>query len=501
MILAIDIGSSSLRAAAFSPDGSLMPETLARQTVAPATDGAGAMTYDAAPLFDQLAQVVGRALRAASRQGYSIQGVGISTMMHSLVGARLTPAGQADVGAPTTPVFAWGDTRSESERENLVEYFASRRLYARAGCPLHSSYWLLKLSWLRRSLAIEGWQWMSFAEYAWLRLFGVAYASASLASATGLYSRQAGDWDEEILTALGLTRKNLTPIADDDLALTGDQLRPPFQSRWSQLRSAKFFPPLGDGACSNLGSLCFSDERAAINIGTTAALRVTAPIDREPETPPPGLWAYRLDRRHALVGGALSNAGNLLAWGRRTLRLPPPPKLEAALQAARPDETGLTILPFLAGERSLGWRPQATGAIIGLRLSTSPVAIWQALLEIIAVRLAWIAEELAGAGLFPASATCIVSGGVSSSPAFATMLCHAVGRPICVIQTEASARGVALWVSLRLGLLTLEQCPLPNGQWFHPSAEAHARYRACLLRHRAAYHKLLGPALPNVSDT
>ncbi len=497
MILAIDIGSSSLRAAVFSPDGSLAPETLTRQPVTPATDGGGAMTYAAEPLFAQLAQVVGKTLRVARRQGYPIQGVGISTMMHSLVGARLTPAGRADVGAATTPVFAWGDTRSESERENLVEYFARRRLYARSGCPLHSSYWLLKLAWLRRTLAIAEWQWMSFAEYAWLRLLGVAYASASLASATGLYARQAGDWDEETLAYLGLARRNLTPVADDGFALSGDRLQPPFRSRWASLREAKFFPPLGDGACGNLGSLCFSPRRAAINLGTTAALRIAAPLDREPEAPPPGLWVYRLDQRRALVGGALSNAGNLLAWGRRALRLPPTSRLEAALQAARPDETGLTILPFLAGERSLGWHPQATGVIAGLRLATNPVVIWQALLEAIAIRLAWIAEELETAGLFPASAACIVSGGASASPAFAAMLCHALGRPIYVIQTEASARGVALWTSLRLGLIRLDQCRLPDGRRLEPEAEAHARYRACLLRHRAAYRKLYGAAQPN----
>ncbi|QUW01855.1 hypothetical protein J8C06_05595 [Chloracidobacterium validum] len=493
MILAIDIGSSSLRAVVFTPDGQWRTETLARQPVAPTTTAPGEMTYAAPTLLRQLAHVVGQSLRAANAQGLTIQGVGMSTMMHSLLGVKLSPDSSvpATVGAPTTPVFSWGDTRSEAERENLVEYFTSRQLYARTGCPLHSSYWLLKLAWLKRTLTIQDWQWMSFAEYVWLHLFGVAYASVSLASATGLYARQAGDWDDEILSQLGLTRRNLTPIADDDFALPGTELRSPFKVRWSTLQDASFFPPLSDGACSNLGSLCFSDARAAINIGTTAALRITVPKDREPAAPPPGLWAYRFDQQHALIGGALSNAGNLLAWGRRALRLPPPEKLEAMLQAMPPDEAQLTVLPFLTGERSLGWQTNATGAILGLRLSTSPVAIWQALLETLAIRLAWIAETLETAHLLPASTSIIVSGGVSASPAFAATLCHALGRPICVIQTEASARGVALWVSLRLGLMVTEACPLPDGRWFQPDAERHAQYQACLMRHRAAYYQIM----------
>ncbi|MCS7080277.1 MAG: FGGY family carbohydrate kinase [Chloracidobacterium sp.] len=492
MILAIDIGSSSLRAAVFTAAGDLLPDTLARRPIAPTTTDDGGMTYNPAALFAHLTQVVSRTLRLAARYGGSLSGVGVSTMMHSLMGVRLTPDGTADVGGPTTPVFAWGDTRSETEREHWATSFAARRLYARTGCPLHSSYWLLKLSWLKRRLNLAEWRWMSFAEYAWLRLFGVAYTSVSLASATGLYSRRDADWDEEILADLGLTKHHLPPVADDDFALAGDQLRPPFRNRWSPLRQAKFFPPLADGACGNLGSLCFTDTRAAVNIGTTAALRITVPTDREPEAPPPGLWAYRLDRRRALIGGALSNAGNLLAWARRTLRLPPPAALEAATSAARPDDTGLTVLPFWAGERSLGWRSHAVGAIIGLRLATDAVALWRALLETLAVRLAWIADELEAAGLLPATTPCVASGGVLASVAFATILCHALGRPLCVIPTETSARGAALWVSLRLGLITADRCRPPDGQWFQPDAAAHARYRACLRRHRAAADTLFG---------
>lgn len=492
MILAVDIGSSSLRAAVFTPDGQLQPETLTRRSVAPTTTADGGMTYDAPTLFLRVTQVVGHTLRRAEQRGCDLHGVGVAVMMHSLVGVRLTPDGAPDVGGPTTPVFAWGDARSETERAHLAEYFTVRRLYARTGCPLHSSYWPLKLLRLKRVLDIAEWRWMSFAEYVWLRLFGVAYAGVSLASATGLYARRADDWDAEILSFLGLTRHNLTPIAADDFALDGDALRPPFRRRWSALRRAKFFPPLGDGACGNLGGLCVADGQAAVNVGTTAALRVAVALEREPATPPPGLWSYRLDRRRALVGGALSNAGNLLVWAQRTLRLPPARQLEDALRAAPSPDDLPTVLPFWAGERSLGWSPDAVGVVIGLRLATDAVTLRRALAATLAVRLAWIAGELEAAGLLSADAPCVVSGGVAASAAFATMLCHALGRPLYVTREEVSARGAALWAALRLGLTTLEQCPPPAGRWFAPDAALHDRYRAYLRRHRAAYDKLFG---------
>jgi gluconokinase len=487
MIMAIDLGSSSFRAAVFTADGQLCSETLVRQSVTATTASDGTMTYDAAALMRCLTRVISRTLRLADRQGYTIRGIGISAMMHSLLGVRRTTAGSPHAGAPTTPVFAWGDTRSETERETLVEYFNRHRLYAQTGCPLHSSYWLLKLAWLRRHLILREWQWMSFPDYVWWQLFGVFGTSLSMASATGIYARPQMDWDETILAYLGLERHNLTPIVPDNWALPGTALQPRFKNRWPQLQSAYFFPALGDGACSNLGSLCLPEHQAAVNIGTTAAVRVTLPKRGEPEEPPPGLWVYHLDRQHVLVGGALSNAGNLLAWGRRTLRLPPPAILETKLQIAQ--DTGLTVLPFLAGERSPGWHPQATGIICGIRMSTRPADIWQALLEAIALQLAWIVSELEAAHLLPQPTRFIVSGRVASSMTFATMLCHVLGRPTYITSTEVSARGAALWVSRQLGWATNNS--LPAGIWLQPNAAIHNHYRKRLEQHRATYQKLV----------
>jgi gluconokinase len=37
---------------------------------------------------------------------------------------------------------------------------------------------------------------------------------------------------------------------------------------------------------------------------------------------PPGPWCYRADRQRFVMGGALSDGGNLVGWLRETLRLP-----------------------------------------------------------------------------------------------------------------------------------------------------------------------------------
>jgi gluconokinase len=66
--------------------------------------------------------------------------------------------------------------------------------------------------------------------------------------------------------------------------------------------------------------------------------------------PPRGLWRYRVDKNRSIVGGALSNAGNVIAWARENLRLSE--NWPANIETMEVGAHGLTILPFLAGERA-----------------------------------------------------------------------------------------------------------------------------------------------------
>src|SRR6266478_4856016 len=94
--------------------------------------------------------------------------------------------------------------------------------------------------------------------------------------------------------------------------------------RFPELREALWFPAIGDGAASNLGSGATKTGLAALNCGTSAAIRL---VSRVPQARAPfGLFDYRVDAERALIGGAVSNAGNLRAWCLRELNLPDVPR-------------------------------------------------------------------------------------------------------------------------------------------------------------------------------
>src|SRR5216683_3056886 len=239
----------------------------------------------------------------------------------------------------------------------------------RGRAPLHSAFFPAKLRWLRRArpeVFRRAATWCGFGEYLQAQLTGTLSASLSMASGTGLLDQTRGRWDETMLEAAGIAASTLPRI--DDTAAPG--LRPRWAARWPALARVPWHPARGDGACSNVGSDCWGPGRIALNVGTSAALRVVLPEPLGPHPATPwGLWRYRIDATRALVGGATSEGGNVPAWCRKVLALPADEAaLERAIAAVPPDGHHLTALPFFAGERSPGWRPVA-----GLSLDTGPV--------------------------------------------------------------------------------------------------------------------------------
>jgi gluconokinase len=343
-------------------------------------------------------------------------------------------------------------------------------------------------------------RWMSFAELLALRLCGESKASVSMASGTGLFDLRSCDWDAPLLRELKLDANQLPLIAGDGETLT---LAARYGERWPQLRrGCAFFPAVGDGAANNIGEGCASRSRAALMIGTSAAMRVVyegaAPSELDES-----LWCYRVDRKRVVVGGALSDGGGLYAWLTDALalssraatgeheRTTDSAEIERALDVSGPDSHGLTMLPFWAGERSTGWHTSARGAILGLTMHTRPIEILRACMESIAYRCAVIADALEAHA--PGMSLRASGGALRASPAWARILADALGRPLALSRVrEASSRGAVLLALEAMGAIkSVTEFPVEAGEVFEPDEARHALYRKGLERQQRIYELLV----------
>ena len=363
--------------------------------------------------------------------------------------------------------------------------------HQRTGVRFHPSYGTAQLHWLRRARSEEYQRvarWVSLGEFMETRLLGEGGTSHSAASWSGLLDRQRLDWDAELLAALSLEPERLPRLTS--FASPRQGLLPVFAARWPALAAAPWFPLIGDGAAANIGSGCASPGRVALTMGTSTALRA---VTSQPVAHlPAGLWSYRVDERRSLPGGALTEGGNVYAWLRETLLLAVPEQVEAALADSAPDGHGLTVLPFLSGERAPGWAGHARATIHGISLATRPEDIVRASLEAVAYRIALVYDDLRS--LLPGEPQIVVSGGaLASSPAWLQVVADALGRPLTHSAVpEASARGSALLALEALGALSdIAAAPDFLGDTVQPNGTRYETYRRAIVRQQALYGRLV----------
>lgn len=470
LVLALDIGTSGLRALLFDARGRPILRCIAHADRSVRTSSDGEASVDADERVRAACGAIDTVLANAGRRAGDIEAVATSTFWHSLVGVDAR-------GRPTTRVLTWADTRARGAAAALRREIEPIALHARTGCVLHASYLPAKLRWLREH-DVEAYErttwWMSLGEYLYLRILGARQAGHGMASATGIYDQRARRWDRPMLSHLLVGEESLSPIGDAPLA----GMLPSFARRWPPLATVKWVPAIGDGACSNVGAGAVGRDTASLFLGTSGAMRVVYATDDPPIVR--GGWTYHLDASRVVAGGALSNGGNVLAWVARTF-----PDVNVPRALRRGSAGPLIALPLLAGDRSPTWNDAARAAVAGIGLGTTGEDVARAMVEGVAYRVArlWDVTSRAMPGIDRVIAT---GGTLLALPWLIQLFADVIDRPLLMsLAGEGSARGAAITALERIGALAdVSAARSPTGRTFRPRPAVGARLRAGMERQR-----------------
>lgn len=440
-VLALDVGTSSVRAAVFDETAGEREEPARRE-------------YPDERDPDRLVELTREALEEAGGTD-GVDAVGASCFGHSLLALDGS-------GRPLTEILSWRDTRSADAADWLARRLDTSAVHARTGCHIHTSFWPAKLAWLaqeRPEVFRSARRFVSFCDYLYARVLGrEVTASIAMASPTGLVDLHTRTWDEELLDTLDLDTDRLLEISDE-----------PVES---------WYPALLDGACSNFGAGCVTSDRAALMVGTSGAIRTV--YEAEQPQPRPALFLHWVDDSRVVEGGSLSDGGNLYHWIEETFK-----DADGPLADRGPDAHGLTFLALLGGERSPGWHQHARGAIHGLTFETTPLDLRQAGLEGVAFRFAEVADFM------PEVEEVVATGGaLLKDPEWVQIMADALGRPVTTSGVrEASLRGAAVVTLERLGAAP---APAPFGPVVKPRPDKVEAFRAARERQRWLYEVATG---------
>ena len=162
--------------------------------------------------------------------------------------------------------------------------------------------------------------------------------------------------------------------------------------------------------------------------------------------PLPGLYS---------VGAAMAATGRALDWFRDAVA-GGAVTTEALLEEAATvpaGSDGVVFLPYLAGERSPIWDPNATGAFVGLTLAHGRGHLTRAILEASALSIRHVAEPMLAAGV--AVSAMRACGGPARSETWNQIKADVTGFPVLVPAVlETAVLGSAI-----LGAVAIGACP------------------------------------------
>ncbi|CAN5556760.1 gluconokinase [soil metagenome] len=474
-VLAIDMGTSSTRALIFDRMGRAIADTETQLPYEVHATEDGGVEIDPGLLLEHTAACVDGAVAAAAERQIPISLVAVSCFWHSLLGL------DAEM-RPITPIYMWGDTRArfaaaDIRAENAVEAYRQE-----CGVTVHSSYWPSKLRWLQETapeLVARVTRWGSAADYLAAIWQGVDRVSMPMASGTGLLNIHTGAWSERAIEIARIDLSVLPSIVSRETASVG--LIGEWAERWPGLAEIPWYPAIGDGACANAGSGAVGRHRLALTLGTSGAVRgiIESPLGEHYHVPP-DVWAYRLDDRHLVIGAAVSNGGNVAAWMASLTGLAIADESLAAFLDVEADSHGLTILPFLSGERAPLWNDSVTAVVAGLTLATDPARLQRATMESVSVRLAMLYRLVVPQMAEPCAV--IANGGaLLNSEIWQKITCDALGTPLTILEPseETGARGAAVLALEAIGAISSIDGgadPAAGRPVRNPDLEQHRRY-------------------------
>ncbi len=414
-VLAIDIGTSALKADLFNAKGRVLASSSRRYNYR--VPQAGRAEADPEDWWTALVEALAE-LQATGLGLNVVEVVGLTGQMHTAVLLDKT-------GYPLKPTILWLDRRAVTETAELREQLAMPH------SRLNSTYTLPKLLWLARhqpEVLTRTHTILWPKDYLRYRLTGRFLTDVTEAGGAALLDEEQLTWAIDRLKLANLEPSVLPPLraAGDDAG----PLLPKVAARLGLSPTAKVIVGAGD-VIALLGAAPPRSGRLTCSLGSSAMISSLLTENQIINDPSQRLYVYPF-LPYRLLNGVLSTSGASLVWARQAFygeEVSWESMLAAAIAAPAGAE-GLFFLPFLTGERSPYWDDALRGGFYGLTLSHNRAHMSRAVMEGVAYSLRHlldIGEELG----VPINQIALAGGGatVSGWPQIMADVCQ---RPLVI---------------------------------------------------------------------
>ena len=388
LLLGVDIGTSSCKTAVFDPDGHVIAQGGSEYPVRYPEKGWA--EQDPRDWWNGVCRAIREMIEENAINPADIAGIGVDGQSWSAI--ALNAAGEV-----LCPTPIWTDTRSAEICRETEDRLTAEKLFGLCGNPAKPGYTWPKILWYRKhrpEVFEKTEKILQSNSYIVYRMTGEITQDLSQGYGLACFDMRKGCWDEEMCEALGIPRRMLPEIVPCHQVvgkLTVDAAK--------QMGLREGIPVAAgglDAACGTLGAGVVSPGQTQEQGGQAGGMSIC--IDQYAADPRLILGFHVVPGRWLLQGGT-TGGGGALKWLRETMC----PELSfaemsALAETAEPGSGGVTFLPYMAGERSPIWDPNACGVFFGLNFGVTRAQMIRACMEGVAYSLRHNLETAAEAG-------------------------------------------------------------------------------------------------------
>lgn len=438
-VLCLDCGATNVRAIIVDDKGNLVAKASQPNSTDSGAENAQYHVWNADRILNQLAECARKILPEVDAT--QVKGITITTF--GVDGALVDEQGEL-----LYPVISWKCPRTAEVMKNIDKYMPQRKLNELSGVGEFAFNTLYKLIWLKENrpeLLEKAHAWLFISNILAHRLTGVMATDRTMAGTSQITDLTTGDWSDEILATLGISKSLFPPMVDAGevighltpaaCELLGLPCSVPVVSTGHDTQFALF----GSGVKEN---------QPFLSSGTWEILMLrTAKAALEADDYAAGATVEYDSKAGLLNPGLQWIASGIIEWVKSTCYNGENyDTMDAEAAAIPPGCDGVKLIPnFLPSDST-------PGSIEGLILGRTRGHIYRAAMEALTYRLKSRLQKLEKVGGFKATELLLVGGG-SRNKIWTQMRADILGLPILVSKvSESTVLGAAMYAFAGAGV-------------------------------------------------
>ncbi|MDR0337564.1 MAG: xylulokinase [Planctomycetaceae bacterium] len=306
-------------------------------------------------------------------------------------------------GNPLRPSIIYCDQRSEKETSDILSKISMEEAYKIIGHRVAAVYSLPKLLWIKNNepeIFKKTFKTVCAKDYINFRLTNIIATDYSDASGTNAFDLSTKTWSRTILRAADID-ESFFPDIFPSTHILGEITHEAAKATGLKVGTLVSCGG-GDGACATVGVGSVRPGITYHYIGSSGWVGLTTekPIfDSKMRTM---TWAHCLPEYYH-PSGSMQTAGTAYNWLKEQICTAESVTaknrnenvyqlMNEILLQSPPGANGLLFLPYLLGERSPRWNPNARGAFIGLTLASRRCDLIRSVMEGITYNFSMIAD-------------------------------------------------------------------------------------------------------------